>query len=91
MKKLALIPISDERQVAPAAMHELAAARYCGMNRTAFRDLVKTGVLPYAEHLNGKTRIYLRSDLDAYLVGLRWRKMTARESSPQPFPTGVAK
>jgi hypothetical protein len=68
--KLALIPTADDRHATPAAMHELASARYVGMNRTAFRDLVFTGVIPYTVHMNGKRRIYLKADLDAYLEAL---------------------
>ncbi len=81
---LALVPICDERQAPPAAMHELAASRYVGMNRSSFRALVFSGVIPFTCHLNGVRRIYLRADLDAYLGGLPRRRMAPRENSPKP-------
>jgi hypothetical protein len=77
--QLALVSVRDS--AAPAAFHELAAAKYLGMNRTSFRELVFAGLIPFSEHVNGKRRIYLRADLDAYLASLNWRKMTARENS----------
>jgi hypothetical protein len=63
---------SDDLQ--PAAMHEMAAAKYLGMCKTALRKLVFSGQIPFAEHTYGKTRIYLRAHLDDYLRGLNWRK-----------------
>jgi hypothetical protein len=90
--RLALVPICDEHQAPPAAMHEGAAARYVGMNRTAFRELLLRGIISYTVHLNGKTRIYLRSDLDAYLESLPRRRMAPRENSPKPaLAKGVGK
>jgi len=77
--KLSLIPIRDD--ASPAAFHELAAAKYLGMNRTAFRKLIFAGLIPFSEHVNGKRRIYLRTDLDSYLASLNWRKMPSRENS----------
>ena len=66
----------------PAAFYEAAAAEYVRMCRTKFRELVKDGLIPFAYHVHGKTRIYLRADLDAYLESLNWRKMVPREVSP---------
>jgi excisionase family DNA binding protein len=88
--RLALVPISDERSAMPAAMHELAAARYLGMNRTAFRELLMAGLIPYSRHVNGRRRIFLRADLDAYLENLSWNRMVPRENS-QAAPKGVLK
>jgi len=83
MAELALVPIHKRiPDPQPAAFHELAAAKYIGMNRTRFRELVFAGIVSYAEHINGKTRIYLREDLDDYLKSLKWRKMVPREVSP---------
>ena len=82
---LALVPIIEQPKASPpAAMHELDAARYIGTNRTQFRELVFAGHIPYTMHLNGKRRIYLRSDLDLYLGGLPKHIMSSRENSPQP-------
>lgn len=79
-QSIALIQIKETGILQPAAFHELAAAKYLGMNRTSFRVLVFSGVIPYSEHLNGRTRIYLRSDLDAYLETLPRRRMGQREN-----------
>jgi len=82
MSRLQLVPVHDEvTDPQPAAFHEMAAAKYIGMHRTAFRELLLSGLIPYAEHANGKTRIYLRADLDKYLRNLKWRTMTPREVS----------
>jgi hypothetical protein len=88
---LALVPIADKHGAAPAAMHELAAARYLGMNKTAFRELIMGGVIPYSVHLNGKRRIYLKVDLDAYLDNLTKRRMAPRENSPGPAMEGAGR
>jgi excisionase family DNA binding protein len=90
MSRLALVSVHDRIITPqPAAFHELAAAKYVGMCRTKFRELVRDGRVPYAEHANGKIRIYLRADLDAYLESLKWRRMPLREVSPVA-PKGVA-
>jgi hypothetical protein len=89
--KMILLPVIDEiQESAPAAFHELAAAKYLGMNRTAFRELVFAGLIPFSEHVNGKRRIYLRADLDRYLARLNWRRMPVREDSRAALK-GVAK
>jgi hypothetical protein len=77
---LKLVDIRQTNDPQPAAFHELAAAKYLGMNRTSFRELLMAGIIPYTTHLNGKTRIYLRADLDAYLVSLEKRTMCSREN-----------
>ncbi len=77
---LTLIDIRQVKDPQPAAFHESAAARYLGMNRTSFRQLLKLGVIPFAMHANGKTRIFLRDDLDAYLSKLDKRTMCPREN-----------
>jgi hypothetical protein len=50
--------------------------------------LLFAGIIPYAEHIGGKTRIFLRSDLDDYLKSLDWRIIKEREVSPVA-PKGV--
>jgi len=83
MSTLQLIPVHDRVcDPQPAAFHEAAAAKYIGMCRTKFREIVKEGLIPFAEHMNGQTRIYLRYDLDTYLKSLKWRTMVEREVSP---------
>jgi hypothetical protein len=90
--ELMLIKVTDQiRALAPAAMHEHAAAKYIGMNRTSFRSLVFAGMIPCTKHLNGKRRIYLRSDLDRYLESLPRSTMVLRENSPLVALKGAAK
>ena len=84
MKKLALVQISDKRHSNPAAFHELAASRYVGMSRPTFRKLLFKGVFPYSFHMDGKTRIYLRSDLDVYLESLPRTRMQPCENPLKP-------
>ncbi len=84
MKRLVLVPICDERQAPPAAMHELSAAHYVGMNRTHFRKLMLRGIFPYTFHMDGKTRIFLRADLDAYLESLPRHRMAPCENPLKP-------
>jgi len=63
---------------------------YIDTCQTKLRELVKAGLIPFAEHVNGVTRIYRRSDLDAYLDGLNWRKMEERKVLPLALvPRGV--
>lgn len=78
---LALVEIkrkTDDAQ--PAAFHELAAAKYIGSNRTDFRKLMMAGAIPFIFHLNGKTRLFLRSDLDDYLSSREKHRMVPREN-----------
>jgi hypothetical protein len=79
MSELALVAISNKIDATPGAFHERGAALYLGMNRIAFRELVFSGVIPYTTHSNGIRRIYLRSDLDAYLSSLDRRTINARK------------
>jgi excisionase family DNA binding protein len=75
---LALIQIHNN--AFPAAFHELAAAKYLGMCRSYFRELVKAGLIPFTSHAGRSTRIYLRTDLDAYLLNLEKHTMGGREN-----------
>ncbi len=75
----ALVEVKDVAETHPAIFYELQAAKYLGISRPTFRNLVFSGIIPYAMHIGGKVRIYRRSDLDSYIAGLNWRKMTPRE------------
>lgn len=87
-----LLQVTDQiKALTPAAMHEYAAAKYVGMNRTSFRNLVFAGVFPFTKHVNGKRRIYLRSDLDRYLESLPRSTMIERENSPLVALKGATK
>ena len=87
---LMLVPYVETLDIQPAVFHEKEAGEYISVCRTKFRELVKAGLIPFAEHVNGVTRIYRRSDLDAYLDGLNWRKMEERKVSPLALvPRGV--
>ena len=81
--KLKLVPAYDSIPAPqPAAFFEAAAAKYVRMSREAFRkELLFTGIIPFIEHVGGKTRIYLRADLDAYLDSRPRYKMNPREVS----------
>ncbi len=83
-ERLVVVPVKHPSPIQPAAMHELAAAKYIGTNRTYFRQLVERGVIPFTVHLVGKARLYLRSDLDAYLCSLKKRSMASCENPPSP-------
>jgi hypothetical protein len=76
VNKLALVEVAGVGPLQPIIMHEKAAARYIGMNRTDFREKVlKTGLVPFSYHAGGKTRIYFKEDLDLYAAGLRRDRM----------------
>ncbi len=84
--KLILVSVNEVGTPQPAAFHEHAAMKYLGMNRAAFREIVFAGLIPFTIHVNGSKRIYLRSDLDAYLESLPRSRMAPREHSPKPAP-----
>lgn len=76
MSKLALVQVRGVAPLQPIIMHEKAAARYLGMNRTDFREkILKTGLMPFSYHAGGKTRIYFKEDLDLYAAGLKRDRM----------------
>jgi len=80
---LELVPRIDKLDSRPAVFYEGGAAKYVGLSLPHFREkLVNAGLINYAEHINGTFRIYRRSELDAYLDGLNWRKMEKRKVSP---------
>lgn len=79
--KLTLVSVNDRVSAAnPAAFHEMAAAKYIGTNRTQFRQLMFAGIIPFTTHMNGRSRLYLRADLDAYLESLPKSRMPIREN-----------
>ena len=78
MTKLALVPVHGKiAEALPAAFHENAAAKYIGTNRTHFKELVHRGDIPFIVHQYGKTRLYLKSDLEDYLLSRPKHKMIA--------------
>jgi len=78
LTKLALVPVHGKiSEALPAAFRENAAAKYIGTNRTHFKDLVIRGDIPFIVHQYGKTRLYLKSDLDDYLLSRPKHKMIA--------------
>ena len=79
MNKLALVSLHEVKALQPAAMYEADAAKYLGISRPTFRDLLFSGAISYVEHAHGKTRVFLRSDLDEYLSSLPKRKMAGRK------------
>ena len=76
MTNFALVPVHGKiSEALPAAFRENAAAKYIGTNRTHFKDLVIHGDIPFIVHQYGKTRLYLKSDLDDYLLSRPKHKM----------------
>lgn len=63
-----LVPVSETRDVIPAALKERDAARYVGLGIRRFRDAVHSGEIK--ARVRGKQRIYLTSELDEYLHSL---------------------
>lgn len=60
----------DLSPLTPAALYEVAAAKYVKIDIGYFRQLVRTGIIRARTH-PGRTRwIYLKEDLDGYLRGL---------------------
>ena len=67
---LKLCNVPDEIEDAqPAAFKESKAATYCGMGIGKFRGYVHSGRIP-ARAETGGARLYLRVDLDAFLLSL---------------------
>jgi hypothetical protein len=70
--KWAIVP--HERvghEVQPAAFYEREAAFYIRISIRGLRDLVAQGIIQPVTHHGGVRRIYLRSDLDQYLLSRR--------------------
>jgi hypothetical protein len=57
----------------PGVMYESEAARYIMLGIHDFRKLVAAGVIPSRTHPGRKRKIYLKADLDAYLLALPTR------------------
>ncbi len=86
---LAVVDIREVKDPQPAAFHEKGAAKYLGMSRPKFLELVYSGIIPYTTHANGSKRLYLRADLDAYLESRPRSTMPPRECSLKPASKGV--
>ena len=83
MQKLTLMPVTEDlAPLRPAVMYEAAAAKYVMLGIHEFRKLVGQGIIPFRRHPGRTRRIYLRSDLDAYLSRLPRGIMPASEDSP---------
>jgi hypothetical protein len=67
--RLRLVNVPERiKEAVPVGYRESRAAQYLGVGIHLFRQLVKSGrIVP---RLLGKTRIYLREDLDGFLRGL---------------------
>jgi len=83
MSRLELIPVHNRiTDPQPAVFLEGAAAAYVGMSRPTFRkSLLFSGLIPYSYHIDGKQRIFFRSDLEAYIQSLERRRMEERKVS----------
>ena len=70
--KWAIVPQQRvEKVVQPAALYEREAALYIHISIRGLRDLVAQGIIQPVTHHGGVRRIYLRSDLDQYLLSRR--------------------
>lgn len=67
---LRLCEVGEVRELQPAVLYEKDAARYLRLGIHEFRALVYQDKIPCRNHENGKRRIYLRVDLDNYLIAL---------------------
>jgi len=83
MGKLTLMPMIDKlAPFTPAVMYETAAAKYVMLGIHEFRKLVERGVIPFRRHPGRTRRIYLKADLDGYLLQLPRGRITTSEDSP---------
>ncbi len=95
--RLAVVQVNNRiTDPMPAAFHEKGAFKYLGMSRPTFLQLVYAGTIPFCTHANGSQRIYLRSDLDAYLAGRPKTKLGSAAlgrcfSKPAPIKRGAGK
>ena len=68
-----LVLLTAAKGLAPlttAVLWETDAAKYVKLGIHEFRDLVDGGIIVYRLRPGHKHRIYLKSDLDAYLANL---------------------
>ncbi len=73
--KLALVPVHNEHQAPPAAMHESDAAKFIGITRARFRRLLESGKIPFVYlGQSGKgLRTFLKEDLESIKPNIsRW-------------------
>ncbi len=83
MPNLMLVPVVNHLEPQTSAvMYEVAAAKYMMLGIHNFRKLVAAGRIPYRTHPGRRRRIYLKSDLDSFLLNLPQGKITASEDSP---------
>jgi hypothetical protein len=90
MSKFALMPIVENLEpMTPAVMYEVVAAKYLMLGIADFRKLVNQGVIPCRHHPGRKRRIYLKADLDKYLMKLPRSNIRHCEVSPSPKEKGA--
>ncbi len=71
-QQLSLVIVPEERDpVERAAFYERRAAAFINLSISRFRGLVGQGVIRYTHHVNGKAKLFLKTDLLLYLEGLR--------------------
>ncbi len=72
MQKYEILPVVNEglAPLTQAVMYEKMAAKYIMLSIHEFRELVNNGIIPYRTLQGHSRRIYLKSDLDAYLATL---------------------
>jgi hypothetical protein len=78
---LVLIEMTQPQKTIPVlALYENEVSKSLRLNRSSFRRLVEKGLIPYTYHADGKRRIYLLEDLNAYLN--RREKFTILDGNP---------
>ena len=85
LEKFELLPVVNEglAHLTPAVMYEKTAAKYVMLGIHEFRELARNGTIPYRNRPGHNRRLYLKSDLDAYLANLPvGGKINTSEDSP---------
>lgn len=71
MNELMLVSLVKElAEIQPAAMYEREAAKYVKLSVNTLREFADSGRIVTRQHPGRSRRIYLKSDLDAYLESL---------------------
>ncbi len=72
MRKFELVPVVNEglAPLTTAVMYEVTAAKYVMIGIHEFRNLVRSGAIPFRTRPGHNRRLYLKADLDRYLASL---------------------
>lgn len=59
--------MKSEQQIQPRALRANGASAYCGLSRSTFLELVRTGKAPAPRRIGKGVTFWLRDDLDKWL------------------------